>query len=68
MPLESVTTLLLEGAAETRIGWVLQQYSPLFALLPNLRLLSLWKCHGILAEEDVLGGAWYNSGENIVDW
>ncbi|KAK7920563.1 hypothetical protein PG985_008585 [Apiospora marii] len=40
-PFESVTTLLLESAALFSDRWVLQRYSPLLALLPNLHLLSL---------------------------
>ncbi|KAK8134465.1 hypothetical protein PG984_006477 [Apiospora sp. TS-2023a] len=66
-PFESVTTLLLVPADGNLDDWVLQRYSPLLALLPNLRLLSLWKCDGILTEE-CSAREWYDSGESIVDW
>ncbi|KAK7978075.1 hypothetical protein PG988_005565 [Apiospora saccharicola] len=66
-PFESVTTLLLVPADGNLDAWVLQRYSPLLALLPNLRLLSLWKCDGIFSEE-VSAREWYDSGESIVDW
>lgn len=66
-PFESVTTLLLESTDDNLDGWFLQRYSPLLALLPNLRLLSLWNCDGILAAEDP-HREWYDSGENIVEW
>lgn len=67
-PFESVTTLLLESPKGMFGGWVLQRYSPLLALLTNLRLLSLRNCHGIYAAEDTTRHEWYDSGEIIVDW
>ncbi|KAK8039700.1 hypothetical protein PG993_008111 [Apiospora rasikravindrae] len=63
---ESITTLILEPAGTTPGGWVLQEYSPLLALLPNLRMLSLWKCYGILTEG--LLYASLNARETIDEW